>query len=108
MLSDHEVRQQSPSYSSPGVESHPRRRNIGDFLSNPDLQKRLGVDPAASGNFSHHAPSVNLAFRQHLDHWGFPAQYYISALLERGVRALIYVGATDYICNWVRTSPPEP
>ena len=106
MLSDHEVRQQFPSYSSPGLESHPRRRNIGDFLSNPELQKRLGVDPAAGGNFSHHAPSVNLAFRQHLDHWGFPAQYYISALLERGVRALIYVGATDYICNWVRVSPP--
>ena len=31
----------------------------------------------------------------------FPTQYYIGALLERGVRALIYVGANDWICNWV-------
>lgn len=32
----------------------------------------------------------------------FPAQLQIAALLERGVRALIYVGANDWICNWVR------
>ena len=31
----------------------------------------------------------------------FPAQLYIAALLERGVRVLIYVGANDWICNWV-------
>ncbi|RDX49394.1 serine carboxypeptidase [Lentinus brumalis] len=83
------------------TECYPIVKNIDDYLSNPDTQERLGVDLAARGNFSHGTPSVNLAFRQHLDHWGFPAQYYISALLERGVRALIYVGATDYICNWI-------
>ena len=29
----------------------------------------------------------------------------LRALLERGIRTLIYVGATDYICNWVRIPP---
>ena len=32
----------------------------------------------------------------------FPAQHYISALLDRGVRVLIYVGVNDWGCNWVR------
>lgn len=31
----------------------------------------------------------------------FPTQFYIAALLERGVRTLLYVGANDWICNWV-------
>ena len=39
--------------------------------------------------------------------FSFPAHYYIAALLERGIRALVYVGATDYICNWVRL-PASP
>lgn len=30
-----------------------------------------------------------------------PTYLYISALLERGVKALIYVGANDWICNHV-------
>ena len=32
----------------------------------------------------------------------FPTQHYIAALLERGVRVLIYAGANDWVCNWVR------
>ncbi len=83
----------------------PVYRNIGAFLSNPRTQAQLGVDIAAlgpNGTFNNQSPTVNAAFRAHLDHYGFPAQYYIAALLERGVRALVYVGATDYICNWVR------
>ena len=31
----------------------------------------------------------------------FPTELYIGALLERGVRVLIYVGENDWICNWV-------
>ena len=79
-------------------------RNIRDFLSDKKTQQLLGVDPPARGNFTYQSSIVNQAFRQNIDHWGFPAQDYISALLERGIRVLIYVGATDYICNWVRSS----
>ena len=31
----------------------------------------------------------------------FPAQYYTAALLERGVKTLIYAGENDWICNQV-------
>lgn len=27
--------------------------------------------------------------------------YYVTSLLDRGVKALIYVGMYDWICNWV-------
>ena len=63
----------------------------------------MGVDLPARGDFNSQSSLVNAAFRGNIDHWGFPAQDYISALLERDIRVLIYVGATDYICNWVRT-----
>ena len=82
-------------------------RDISDFLNKKPVQYRLGVDPAIRGqtfNWSSHA--VNQAFHANLDMFSFPAHYYIAALLERGIRALIYVGATDYICNWVRLPPP--
>lgn len=34
----------------------------------------------------------------------FPTQTYVAALLERGIRALFYVGVTDWMCNWVRAA----
>jgi carboxypeptidase C (cathepsin A) len=33
-----------------------------------------------------------------------PTYHYVSALLERGVRVLVYVGEYDWICNWVGNS----
>ncbi len=30
-----------------------------------------------------------------------PTKDYVAALLERGVKVLIYVGSYDWICNWV-------
>ncbi|KAI0666416.1 serine carboxypeptidase [Trametes maxima] len=83
------------------TECYPIVKHIGDFLSSPSTQDLLGVDIPARGNFSHSTPTVSQAFRASLDHYGFPAQYYIAALLERGLRSLIYVGATDFICNWI-------
>ena len=81
-------------------------RDIGDFLSKKHIQYRLGVDPPLRGQtFNGSSRAVNQAFHENLDMFSFPAQYYIAALLERGIRTLIYVGATDYICNWVRILP---
>ena len=73
---------------------------INSYLSKPDVRELLGVDPAAPANFSAHNGSIAIPFRNNLDHY-FPTQYYIGALLERGVRALILVGSNDWICNWV-------
>ena len=72
------------------------------FLDRPDVRTTLGVD-ASRGNFSMCNLEVNARFEATLDHV-FPTQHYISALLERGVRVLIYVGANDWSCNWVRNA----
>ena len=70
------------------------------YLNSPAVRQVLGIDPAF-GNYSSVNMSVNAAFEAHLDAI-FPTQYYLTALLERGVRVLLYVGANDWVCNWVR------
>lgn len=47
-----------------------------------------------------YSPQVGQAFDASMDR-AFPTQLYISALLERNIKVLIYVGANDWICNWV-------
>lgn len=37
----------------------------------------------------------------HMDKWVVPTQHYVAALLDRGVRVLIYAGTYDWQCNWV-------
>ena len=81
-----------------------RVRRVVGYLSNPSVQAALGVDPAVRGNFSFSSASVARAFDATLDWYNFPATDYIAALLERGVRALIFAGEDDWICNWVRAS----
>ncbi|EMD36610.1 hypothetical protein CERSUDRAFT_124360 [Gelatoporia subvermispora B] len=78
---------------------YPLTKSISGFLDRADVRHTLGVDPSV-GNFSSCSDNVNAAFHARGDQM-FPTQYYIGALLERGVRALIYVGANDWICNWV-------
>lgn len=82
-----------------------RNSDINAYLSQPYIQELLGVDAAARGNYSLTSATVAAAFDATLDWYSFPAQYHIAALLERGVRALVFVGATDFICNWVRSFP---
>ncbi|KAI0933476.1 hypothetical protein AcV5_005612 [Taiwanofungus camphoratus] len=79
---------------------YPVTKAISTYLDRPDVRSTIGVDPSVTGNFSSCNNKVNAAFHA-VDDQTFPTQYYIAALLERGVRALIYVGANDWICNWV-------
>ncbi|KAJ8482319.1 hypothetical protein ONZ51_g5445 [Trametes cubensis] len=83
------------------TECYPVVRYLEDFLSNNKTQDLLGVDPPKRGNFSFGSRKVAEDFDTAVDWFSFPAQYYLAALLERGIRALVYVGATDYICNWI-------
>ncbi|OCH92451.1 serine carboxypeptidase [Obba rivulosa] len=78
---------------------YPVTKHIQAFLNRPDVQHTLGVDDPVK-NYSLTSEQVGLAFQLRQDDM-FPTQYYISGLLERGIRALIYVGANDWICNWV-------
>ncbi|KAH9934973.1 serine carboxypeptidase [Fomitopsis serialis] len=79
---------------------YPVTKAIGAYLDRPDVRKQIGVDGFVSANFSSCSNEVGAAFHA-ADDEIFPTQFYIGALLERGVRALIYVGANDWICNWV-------
>ncbi|GJE98978.1 peptidase S10, serine carboxypeptidase [Phanerochaete sordida] len=79
---------------------YPVTKKIGSFLDRADVRKSLGVDQSVKGNFSSCNNDVNYRFNAGLDNI-FPADYYIAALLERGVKVLIYVGENDWICNWV-------
>ncbi|RPD57086.1 serine carboxypeptidase [Lentinus tigrinus ALCF2SS1-6] len=76
---------------------YPIVRDIGDYLTNRTVQSVLGVDPHS--NFSLINFELNERFSE--DSWSFRAEHYLAALLERRIRALVYVGDTDWICNWV-------
>ncbi|KAF9262351.1 serine carboxypeptidase [Marasmius fiardii PR-910] len=81
---------------------YPLTKHITAFLSNSTLRHELGVDnhPSIPANFSSISWKVNYAF-QHSQDLLHPATFHVAALLERGVRVLIYVGAYDWICNWI-------
>jgi len=75
-------------------------RHISEYLSRPEVQSKLGVDPSVQGNFSMVSMDLAQAFSANLDHVHL-TYYYVAALLERGVRVLIYVGKNDWICNHI-------
>ncbi|ESK93491.1 hypothetical protein Moror_1683 [Moniliophthora roreri MCA 2997] len=81
---------------------YPFTKHIDDYLSDPKVRDELGVDhhPAIPTNFTRTSFAVHDAFDRSLDIL-HESTAYIGALLERGVRVLIYVGTYDWICNWV-------
>ncbi|KAJ2936592.1 hypothetical protein H1R20_g509, partial [Candolleomyces eurysporus] len=79
---------------------YPVTKHISEYLDRPDVRKKIGVDSSIKSNFSSVSWELNNEFFLNMDEFR-PTYLYISALLERGVRALIYVGANDWICNHV-------
>ncbi|KAJ7496982.1 Alpha/Beta hydrolase protein [Mycena latifolia] len=79
---------------------YPVTSYIRSYLDRPKVRTMLGVDPSLTSNFSSCSSKVGYAFSYQLDEYR-NTQYYVAALLERGVRVLIYVGTYDWICNWV-------
>lgn len=75
-------------------------REIGDYLDIPAVRDQLGVDPAISGKFTGCSDTVSAGFMASSD-GSLATYYYVAALLERGVRVLIYVGKDDWVCNHV-------
>ncbi|KAF9561535.1 serine carboxypeptidase [Agrocybe pediades] len=78
---------------------YPVTKHIVDYLNRQDIRSLIGVD-ATFGNFTIVSLDVNEAFERRLDVF-HPTQYYVSALLERGIKTLIYVGTYDAMCNHV-------
>jgi carboxypeptidase C (cathepsin A) len=60
----------------------------------------LGVDLSLKGNFSLDSDLVYKDFTANMDSYR-PTQYYVAALLDRGVKALIYAGKNDFRCSHV-------
>ncbi|KII86255.1 hypothetical protein PLICRDRAFT_43837 [Plicaturopsis crispa FD-325 SS-3] len=79
---------------------YPVTKYISAYLSDPDVRSFLGVDAAVTGNFSSCSNTVGTAFAAAMDEY-HPTYHYVAGLLERKVKVLIYVGAYDWICNWV-------
>ncbi|KAF9060263.1 serine carboxypeptidase [Rhodocollybia butyracea] len=81
---------------------YPVTVQISNFLSRPDIRSQIGVDLHTSipTNFSSCSNDVSKAFGRTQD-IAHSSKEYVAALLERGVRVLIYVGSYDWICNWV-------
>lgn len=70
------------------------------FLSNPEIQRNLGVDPAVFGPFTESGEDVYNRFIANVE-LAKSSTAHVAALLERGVPVLVYVGDYDFIANWV-------
>ncbi|KAI0720036.1 serine carboxypeptidase [Cerioporus squamosus] len=81
-----------------GPSCYTELQDIGHYLNDPETQAKLGVNQKHN-NFTWLDWDLNARFAP--DYWSFRAEHYLAALLERGIRVLIYVGDTDWICNWV-------
>jgi carboxypeptidase C (cathepsin A) len=60
----------------------------------------LGVDPFITSKSTPCYNNVSSAFDATLD-GDHTSKFQVAALLEHGIRALIYAGTFDWICNWV-------
>ncbi|KAG7097430.1 hypothetical protein E1B28_004774 [Marasmius oreades] len=74
---------------------------IAKYLDLPQTRELLGVSPHSPSNFSACSDAVGNGFDAHMDKYAIPTQYHVAALLDRGVRVLIYAGTYDWQCNWV-------
>jgi carboxypeptidase C (cathepsin A) len=74
---------------------YPFARHIITFLNLLKTRKMLGVSNRVPGHYGC-SEAVQLDFESHLDIAKMTTPY-VEALLERGVRVLIYVGTNDWI-----------
>ena len=65
-------------------------------------ETRIGAADAA-GEFVIHAADLQAKFAAR-DDQVHRSVHHVAALLERGVRVLVFVGAIDWTCNWVGAS----
>ncbi|KAF9036904.1 serine carboxypeptidase [Hymenopellis radicata] len=79
---------------------YPQTKYIRAFLDDPATRSLIGVDPVVPANFTSCNHDVGSYFHAAQDTL-HPTKEYVGALLERGIKILIYVGNYDWICNWV-------
>ncbi|EIN12211.1 alpha/beta-hydrolase [Punctularia strigosozonata HHB-11173 SS5] len=82
---------------------YPISKNITALLNQPWVRAELGVDPIFDEQNITYTPvswTVNQGFAARHDHM-YTTEGHIAALLERGIKVLIYVGEYDVLCNWL-------
>ncbi|KAH6905879.1 alpha/beta-hydrolase [Coprinopsis sp. MPI-PUGE-AT-0042] len=80
---------------------YPVSKDIDAYLNRPDVKKLIGADSYFdSHNMTNPAMQVWLDFARSSDILR-SSYHYVSGLLEHGVKVLIYVGKTDWICNHI-------
>ncbi|VDC06255.1 unnamed protein product [Peniophora sp. CBMAI 1063] len=72
---------------------------IEEYMHRPDVLEKLGA--SAPVPFTGCSNVVSSEFTLNFDKWSHPTQYYVSSLLDRGIRVLLYAGTYDWQCNWV-------
>ncbi|VDB85108.1 unnamed protein product [Peniophora sp. CBMAI 1063] len=83
-----------------GTLCYPVMDEITGYLSRPDVREILGVDPAVPASFQACNMEVNAGFALN-DDGLHDSTAHVAALLERGVKVLVYVGTYDWGCNFV-------
>lgn len=74
-----------------------------DYLNSPKVQQAIG----AFTNYSRHAPPIRAAFGATGDEARESNTIEdLRSLVQQGVYVVLYSGDADYLCNWVRNSPP--
>ncbi|KAL9932251.1 hypothetical protein V8E36_009023 [Tilletia maclaganii] len=75
--------------------------DIRAYLDRPDVRELIGAASLDQiGNFTTCSPEVGRGFAAAGDNLVDNVGY-VSGLLERGIKVLIYVGTLDWICNWI-------
>ena len=70
-------------------------------MHRPDVLEKLGA--TAPVPFTGCSSVVSSEFAFNFDKWSHPTQYYVSNLLDRGIRVLLYAGTYDWQCSWPGT-----
>jgi len=85
-----------------GLFCYPEPEAIDAHLNLESTRKLLGTteEKFPFKNYSIISLPVNTLFNNRLDKWFPPAQFYVSELLERSVRTLVFAGVYDSVCAW--------
>lgn len=71
--------------------------DIEVYLNLPEVREVLGTDPKPA-TYKYRSNAIGVNFDRTLDQFHTSA-HHVAALLDRGVKALIYNGDVDWICN---------
>ncbi|KAG5640325.1 hypothetical protein DXG03_009214 [Asterophora parasitica] len=80
---------------------YPVTAHITAYLNSSSTRTLLGVDPSIPTPYSICSGPVSSVFDAARDEERPETPLHVAALLERGVRVLIYAGTYDFICNWI-------